>query len=172
MASLMENLIEVLNRESSEYDRLLELSSKKTGIIAKNNIDELQKIMDDEQEVISRIGNLEKKREETTKDIANVLNKDVNALKLTDLIQILSARPEEQRALSNARDKIQTVTAAVRRVNEQNAELLKNAMEMVEFEINLLTAMKAAPETANYNRGAYSSGMELGTARSGFDAKQ
>ncbi|MBR1476521.1 MAG: flagellar protein FlgN [Lachnospiraceae bacterium] len=168
----MENLIEVLNRESSEYDRLLELSSKKTGIIAKNNIDELQKIMDDEQEVISRIGNLEKKREETTKDIANVLNKDVNALKLTDLIQILSARPEEQRALSNARDKIQTVTAAVRRVNEQNAELLKNAMEMVEFEINLLTAMKAAPETANYNRGAYSSGMELGTARSGFDAKQ
>ena len=76
----MENLIEVLNRESSEYDRLLELSSKKTGIIAKNNIDELQKIMDDEQEVISRIGNLEKKREETTKDIANVLNKDVNAL--------------------------------------------------------------------------------------------
>ena len=42
---------------------------------------------------------------------------------------------------------------------------------MVEFEINMLQASRLAPETANYNRGAYSAGSTMGVTR-GFDAKQ
>ena len=34
MASLMENLIDVLGRESTEYEALLQLSQRKTPIIA------------------------------------------------------------------------------------------------------------------------------------------
>ena len=34
MASLMENLIDVLDRESTEYEALLQLSQRKTPIIA------------------------------------------------------------------------------------------------------------------------------------------
>ena len=45
-------------------------------------------------------------------------------------------------------------------------------LEMVEFEMNLLQAMKAAPETANYNRGAYNTGNTMGVTPGGFDAKQ
>ena len=172
MASLMENLIDVLNKEIKEYEGLLELSTEKTSIIASNNLENLQKITEDEQELVSRIANLDKKREEVTKDIANVLNKDVDTLKLSNLVNMLEKRPEEQAALSKAIDDIKTVVESVRRVNDRNAELIRNAMEMVEFELNLLTAMKAAPETANYNKGAYSSGAELGVGRGGFDAKQ
>ena len=43
---------------------------------------------------------------------------------------------------------------------------------MVEFEMNLLQASKAAPETANYNRGAYNAGDTMGVIDHGFDAKQ
>ena len=85
MASLMENLIEVLEQESKEYEGLLSLSQKKTTIIVGGNLEELQKITDDEQELVSRISHLEKKRTETTADIANVLNKDVKSLKLVNL---------------------------------------------------------------------------------------
>ena len=172
MASLMENLIEVLNRESSEYEELLELSEKKTSIIVSNNLEELQKITDEEQELVSRIANLEKKREEVTADIANVLNKDVTTLKLTNLIDMLSARPAEAAALAKVHDRLQTTVRMLQRVNEQNRELLANALEMVEFEMNLIQAANTAPETANYNRGAYNAGDTMGVTRRGFDAKQ
>lgn len=172
MASLMENLIDVLGKENSEYEGLLELSQKKTPIIIGGNLEALQKITDDEQEMVSRIANLEKKRVEVTADIANVLNKDVKTLKLTDLIAMLSARPAEQKTLIEIHDKLQASVRGLQRVNEQNRELLNNALEMVEFELNLLQAMKAAPETANYNRGAYSTGNTMGVTSKGFDAKQ
>ena len=62
MASLMENLIEVLCQESDEYEGLLTLSQEKTRIIASADLEKLQKITDDEQEVVSRIARLEKRR--------------------------------------------------------------------------------------------------------------
>lgn len=172
MASLMENLIDVLRKESNEYEGLLELSQRKTAIIVSNDLKELEKIMDEEQELVSRISNLEKKREEVSADIANVLNRDVKTLKLTDLITILASRPQERKALEEVHDSLQISVRGLQRINEQNMELLKNAMEMVEFDMHLLQAMKAAPETANYNRGAYSAGDTMGIVNRGFDAKQ
>ena len=62
MASLMENLIDVLDRESTEYEALLQLSQRKTSIIAGGDLAELQKITDEEQELVSRIHNLDKQR--------------------------------------------------------------------------------------------------------------
>ena len=172
MASLMENLIDVLNKECREYEGLLELSQKKTAVIVSNNLENLQKITDEEQDVVSRIANLEKKRVEVTADMANVLNKDVNTLKLTDLIGILEGRPQEQKALIDIHDSLQISVRGLKRVNEQNQELIKNALDMVEFDMHMLQAMKAAPETANYNKGAYNSGSTMGVVSSGFDAKQ
>lgn len=172
MASLMENLIEVLEQESSEYEGLLSLSQKKTPVIVSGKLEELQKITDDEQELVSRIGRLEKRRREVIADIANVLNKDVEDLKLNRIIDMLAARPAEQRELAAIHDRLQSSVYELRRVNEQNRELLSNALEMVEFEMNLMQAAKAAPETANYTRGAYNTGDTMGVISGGFDAKQ
>lgn len=172
MASLMENLIDVLGQECTEYEGLLALSQKKTPIIASGNLEELQKITDDEQNVVIRINQLEKQRIEVTNDIANVLNRDVDNLKLTNLIGMLAGRPAEQEKLAAVHDRLQTAVRNLQRVNEQNKELLTNALEMVEFEMTLLQSMKAAPETANYNRGAYTAGDTMGVPSRGFDAKQ
>lgn len=109
MASLMENLIEVLGQESEEYEGLLALSQKKMRIIAGANLEDLQKITDDEQEVVSRLNRLEKRRIEVAADIANVLNKDVETMKLTNLIEMLSARPAEQAALAAVHDRLKSV---------------------------------------------------------------
>ena len=127
---------------------------------------------DEEQELVSRIHNLDKQRAGVTADIADVLNRDVNDLKLPNLITMLSARPAEQQALADSHDRLQAAVRGLKRVNEQNSELLNSALEMVEFEMNLLQASKAAPETANYNRGAYNAGDTMGVIDHGFDAKQ
>ncbi len=172
MASLMENLIEILNKESEGYEGLLETSREKTAVIIKGDLEALALLTEEEQAKTGIIQSLDKKREEIMKDMANVLNMDVNTLKLTQLVEILSTRPEEQKALAAAIERVKAAAENLQRVNHQNSELLKNSIEMVQFELNLLQAMKTAPETANYSRGAYNTGDTMGVARKGFDAKQ
>jgi len=172
VASLMETLIDVLERESEEYEGLLALSQKKTQIIASGNLEDLQKITDDEQDLVGRVNHLDKKRVEATADIANVLNRDVEEMKLSNLIKMMAGRPKEQTKLAEVHDRLQAAVRELKRVNEQNRELLVDALEMVDFEMNLLQSMRAAPETANYTKNAYNSGMQMGVTSSGFDAKQ
>lgn len=171
MASLIENLISVLEQESAEYEELLGLSKKKTPVIVAGDLQALQQITDEEQTVVNRINHLEHKRTEVMKDIANVTNKDVNSLKLVNVIQMLDSRPQESGKLSEVHNRLRIVVENMKRVNEQNGELIAHSLEMVEFDMNLLHAMKAAPQTANYNKGAYSAGNVMGTDRGGFDAK-
>ena len=171
MASLMENLISVLEEEGKAYEELLGLSMKKTPIIVGGDLEGLQRITE-EQIVVARINRLDAKREEVTRDIANVLNKDVKKLKLVDIIQMLSQRPVEQKQLAAAHDKLKEVVGQMTRINEQNRDLIQSSLEMVEFDLNLIQSMKSAPQTANYNKGAYSQGTFMGRGSSGFDAKQ
>ena len=126
MASLMENLISVLQDEGVAYEALLELSMKKTPIIVSGDLEGLQKITDEEQIVVAKINHLDAKREEVTKDIANVLNKDVKSLKLVDIINLMSQRPIEQKQLATAHDKLKEVVGQMTRVNEHNKELIKH----------------------------------------------
>ena len=168
----MENLIAILQQECEAYEGLLELSRAKTPAIVAGNLEELSRITEEEQERADVVQNLDRKRVEVTTDIANVLNRDVEKLKLRNLIEMLSQRPQEQKALSECHDRLQIAVRELARVNTQNSELLQSGLEMIQFELNLAQAMKAAPETANYSRGAYSTGETMGIRSGKFDAKQ
>ncbi len=172
MASLMEVLIDVLEKESQEYENLLTLSMKKTPVIVSEDLAELARITDEEQIIVSRINHLDHQRNEAVNDIANVLNKDVDNLKIVDLIRMLAARPDEQEKLAAVCDKLQDNVRGVKRINEQNRELIQDALELVQFNMNVLQAMNKAPETANYNKGAYKTGDMIGANHKAFDAKQ
>ena len=148
MASLMETLIEVLEKENLEYKNLLDLSIRKTPAIVSEDLQALNKITDEEQIIVSRINHLDNQRSEAVDDIANVLNKDVTKLKIVDLIKMLEARPEEQAKLAAVFDSLRDNVRAVKRVNEQNRELIENALELVQFNMNILQSMNKAPETA------------------------
>lgn len=168
----MENLIDVLNKEHSEYELLLELSEKKTPIIVKGDLEALTKITDEEQVVVSRIHHLDSVHTEVLKDIANVINKDVELLKLDNLIKMLEKQPVEQKKLQDIHDKLHSTIKRLSQINEHNRELLRISLEMVEFDLNLIRAMRTAPETANYSRAALNVGTTMGGEYKGFDAKQ
>lgn len=171
MASLMETLMDVLEKENTEYEKLVVLSKEKTPVIVKGDIEKLQEIIDKEQPIIDVINQLERKREEAMKDIAIVLNKDVTTLKLKNLIQMLKGQPKEQHKLALIHGKLSSTVNMMASVNENNKMLLEHSLEMMGFEINLYQSMKKAPETANYGKDAYSTGDVL-INTNGFDAKQ
>ena len=74
MASLIDTLIDVLDKENTQYERLLDLSNTKTAAIVNGDVDKLQEILGQEQQSIDIINRLDAKREENVKDICNVLN--------------------------------------------------------------------------------------------------
>lgn len=168
----MEDLISILEQEDSLYEDLLKLSMSKTPVLISGDLEALSRITEDEQEIVNKVNALDKKREEGMKDIANVLGKDVKTLKLTDLIEILRSRPAEQNRLAAIYDKLSDTIGQMKRTNEQNRELIESSLEMVQFDMNVLQAYKAAPETANYSKNALNSGAYMGNMKGGFDAKQ
>jgi flagellar biosynthesis/type III secretory pathway chaperone len=172
VASLVETLVDVLDKEGSLYEKLLGLSGRKTTIIIKGDLKALAEITDEEQCIISDIQAAEKERVTAMTDIANVLNMDVNSLKLTDLIKVLEKRPADQKNLALQRDRLVAVAGNVRRVNGQNQELLRSSIEMVQFEMNILQQAGSAPETANYDKTAGTMGSLIGTNSGRFDARQ
>ncbi|WP_029322867.1 flagellar protein FlgN [Butyrivibrio sp. AE3004] len=173
MASLLQNLVDVLDRECALYERLLELSGKKTPVIVERDLRTLAKITEDEQAVVSLISAVDKEREAVMASIADVIGEKGNDLKLTDLVRMLDSRPNEQRSLAIQRDKLKDVSKNVQRVNDQNQILLQSSLEMVQYEMNIIQSARRAPETANYTRYAGTRGDRLGVVAMGrFDAKQ
>lgn len=172
MASLMENLIDLLEQENSEYEKLLQLSMNKTPVIIEGDVKKLEQITDEENVIVGRVSQLDKKREAVMKDIATVLNKDVQDLKLDKLAAMLSGRPQEQKKLSEIHTKLKITMDQMVRVNEHNRDLIARALEMVQYNMNVVKSMKTAPETANYTKGAYNAGNTIGNSQSSFNAKQ
>ncbi|OQA25965.1 MAG: FlgN protein [Firmicutes bacterium ADurb.Bin354] len=172
MASLIDNIVTILNRENEEYTVLVGLSREKTPIIIKGDLDALNAVTEKEQEVVARIQKLERDRISTMKDIAEVTNRKQEELKLADLIEMMNNRPAEQKKLREVHDRLKTTMKNVVTVNDQNRVLLKNSLDMVQFEMNLLQSMRQAPETADYNKDAYSTGTIMGSGTKRFDAKQ
>ncbi len=170
MASLMDNLLDVLNQEESQYRDLINLSNEKKDVLIHADIERLQQITEAEQNITDDLHNLEAKRRSIVSDMAVVLRRDEGELTVEKMIDILDKQPEEQKKLAEVRKRLRDTLDEMIRVNTQNQILIKQAMEMVEFDLTLFRSMRQAPETANYGRDAENTGDLLG--RSGFDAKQ
>ena len=172
MASLMEELLDTLEKENAEYENLLALSMKKTPVIVSADLEQLQQITDEEQESVSRINRLDRVREDCMKQIAGVINKDVNELTLGMVVDIFKRKPVEHKKLADVYDRLKDTVSQMARINNRNRELIQNSLELVQFDMNMLQAMKTAPETANYTKTAYNSGDIMGAGTGRFDAKQ
>ncbi len=156
MASLIDELIDVLEKENTEYETLMLLSKEKTPVIVKGDLEKLQRITEVEQEYVGKIRNLEKKREEVMRDIGTVLSRDPQNTKITDLIELLSKQPEEQRRLSEIHDKLKRTLNNVKQNNDINANLIRESLEIIDFNLNLVTSLYQDTGISNYNSNAQS----------------
>jgi len=172
MASLIDTLIDVLEKENSEYEEVFRLSMEETGKIVDRDLDGLADVVERIQLVVERINVLEKKRAEATDDIACVLSKDASTLTLDKLSGLLSKQKSEQAKIDAIHDKLKNTLSNVQRVNESNQALLNESLEMVQFEMNLVQSLRNAPQTANYSGTGYADDAPGYGGSGSFDAKQ
>ena len=176
MASLIENLITQLNKEYAIYEQLLVVSREKTSVIVANDLDRLKEVTDREQLMVDQITSLESTRRGTMADIASVLGKKTNELKITDIIGFLDGQPDFQNPLMAINEKLAKLAKKLKEVNSHNQTLILECLSMIDYNINLLQNLNRAPETAEYSKdmfkgnGAYNNSM--GPAVKNFDTKQ
>ena len=170
MASLVDELVNVLREETKLYSALEECADEKTGILVKGDIPALERLTIIEQTRSDELLALSNKQIQILNDIKTVLGRTDEKLTVTMLIGFLASQPQVQEQLTGARDDLIAAAKRVQDKNQQNMILLNHAIELTEFDITLFKSMRQAPETANYDKNAYNTGTLLGT--SGFDAKQ
>ncbi len=170
MASLVDEIVSVLIEEEKMYSALLNCAERKTQILIDADIPALEKLTAEEQMKSDELLSLGNKQVQLLNDIKTVLGRKEEKLTVTSLIGYLGSQPQVQEKLTTARNNLIEVATKVQKKNQENEMLLKRAIELVEFDITLFKSMRQAPETANYNKNAYSTGTLLGG--SGFDAKQ
>ena len=96
MASLMDNLVEVLEQENAWYEKLVSLSKDKKQAIIQADIAALEGITGQEQDISSELRNLDIRRDAVLKDMADVLGKSMEEMTVTKLIGYLDQQKEEQ----------------------------------------------------------------------------
>lgn len=169
MASLVEELITTLSEEEKLYRALIPIAEEKTECIVKNDLQSLTDITGKEQEFVNLIGRLEKKRQEVIRGIGIVLNKPVEELNFRSLISMLKGNVNEA-DLTKLYDELKRTVEHFKLINERNQLLIKQSLEMIEFDLNLMQSFRTAPSLGQYQGAAL---VDASVDRkSTFDTKQ
>lgn len=171
MASLIDELINVLEKEYEVYQQLIPIAEEKTQVIVRNDLNSLQEITGKEQLAIDKINSLEHKRENIMADIKTVINRKSANITLTALIGLMEKQPREQKALSIIHDNLKSTVQRLVNINNRNKSLIDQSLEMIEFNMNFIQSTRMSPGSNTYTKGA--SQYEAQAFRTGmFDAKQ
>ncbi|MBQ9764912.1 MAG: flagellar protein FlgN [Lachnospiraceae bacterium] len=171
MASLIENMISILEEEELLYEQLLGLGTEKTEVIIRNDIERLQQITAKEQEIVEQVLPVEKRRAECIKDMSIVISKPEEEITVKVLMDMMKGKPEIQDRLARIHDKFGALIRNLRLLNERNNALIRETLDIIQFELNLNTALRQTPMTADYDRSAQNTGMHM-SGRGYFDIKQ
>lgn len=165
MASLINELEDVLSNQLLIYQELLNTSREKKDIIVKNDIDALREILIIENQLVGKNQKLEKNRIELFYDISMVLGKPKNS-NLTQILEGLQGQPEQAR-ISECREKILEIVDELKKINDENQNLLELSASYVEFNINTMSSANT-PQTFYDSSGNPINSSEYKM----FDAKQ
>lgn len=171
MASLMEELIDTLDKEDRLYADLIPIQEEKIRAIIANDLDSLSRLQGQEQVLVDQVGNLENKRLHVTEDIATVLGIKPEEMNLEKLVNKLNNQPKEKETLEKLHDRLKQTMGRLQELNLQNKKLLTEALEMVEFNMNVIRSTRMSSGSSNYSSNAAQ--VDIGDYGAGmFDAKQ
>ncbi len=129
------NLCDILNKQKKEYEKFLDLMKKKEQLLIKGDTKRLAKVVKDEEQFINKIEMLENERIKAVK--LCVETKD----KTPTLKDVLSTAPQEElEMLEKSSIALMEILNSVARMNRSNAELIKESLNFINYNMNLLSS--------------------------------
>jgi hypothetical protein len=170
LASLIEELINIIEEETGCYKTFLELANNKKDVIINGDLPGLQEITMKEQEVAGQLLRLERKRNTNLEDICLVTNSKLDDFTISSLIQLLSNQADEKNKLEKASKELQNILEEVKLINETNRKLTEQSLECIEFTMNAIQSTNSKNISNSYEtKGKLTNNYE---GQNFFDAKQ
>lgn len=164
MNDMIDKLIMALEKDCEIYAEVLRLGELKKDVIIKGDIEELDKITKREHALIASLMKLEEIRDKIVSEIMRQTGlQKVNVI--DDIVRVVDAGSKEK--IGRVKRKLENIMSDVQDVNEANGSLLKQSMDMIEFNVNLISSV-GETET-NYGDKANINYQK--TRPGGFDAK-
>jgi len=154
----------LLDQVNELYTAILELGRKKREILVQGKTAELENITRDEEFLVRQVGKLEMERSELLRRLTRFykLPQDISLQQLYG-----QAEPEAGQRLAKQGAKLTSLLNELKTVNGHNMQLIQQAMQFIDYNVNLLTR---AVSDSNY--GPPVGGGKPQTAnRSWIDAK-
>lgn len=169
MASLIEELINIIEEETGCYETFLELASNKKDVIINGDLPSLQDITKKEQELAGQLLRLEKKRLSNLEDICLVTNRNKEEMTIVNLINMLDNQEMEKNALEEASNKLQNILEEVKLTNETNRKLIEQSLEFIDFTMNAIQSSRGNINNSYQQKGTLNSNYQ---GKNFFDTKQ
>ena len=139
---IAEALAGVLEQEALLYQDASAISAKKTDVIVHGKIEELDSLVKAEQAIIIKIGKLENEREKIVRELSEELDLNLEKITLSDINARLGA--DSYSRLENCQKSLAQTIGGLKNSNDTNAQLIQNALDYVNFSVNLLTTNQNA----------------------------
>ena len=164
MTDRWDDLLQVLREMLSAYQAMLTLSQQKHDILIAAKSQELEAVTKREERLIVEVGKLEDLREKIVGEMMAAYGMKDGEVSLAELKKI--AKPEIVAQLETFGEKFGSIMAAMVPLNQQNTELIQQALRFVNYNINLLSQTVVGPTYA-----AKGQAKQEVPQRTGFDAR-
>ncbi|WP_040952406.1 flagellar protein FlgN [Gorillibacterium massiliense] len=143
------------------HESLWQLARDKTDVLVRNQVDELNRLVNKETQSIRKIAEWESKRKEAVADFLKQKGfRPDPAITMTELSKLVSDR-EEKRRLQELQGALQDIAARIQATNERNKRLIEHSLEFVELSLDLLTAPEADEMVYQDPRSSQQSGKRV-----------
>ncbi|GAU75674.1 flagellar protein FlgN [Fusibacter sp. 3D3] len=163
MSKSVEQLIITLEKEREVYQDVLEISQKKRASIKEQRISDLEKFVSEEQGLVVTLFKLEEIREKVVDLVMREHNLEF-VENVTQLAQFLD--PNEKKLVLEAKNNLVVLVKNVADENKFNSKLIEEKLNMINFNLDLLT--QVSDESGQYNKKAITDDSER---KNIFDAR-
>lgn len=161
----MKQLLENLREQKNLYKVLAEKAKEKQQGIIQNELDSIEELNKEEEKLIREISKLERERIKEIEDRPEIYGDDALSLTLEELKERF---PEGSRIFIEKQTKeLMEVLAELKEINSENAQLLQQALRIVNVTVNTITG---ADESNQYPKDKKKEGSQS-TTRNFVDRK-
>lgn len=139
MKKIME-LKNILEGQLEIYINILSLCKEKKEVLIKADVKKLEELIEKEQKLVLKIGELEDKRYDNLMKIKEEINDDVENINLTQLVKKLD--PKNETNIVETQKEMSSILEQIEKLNQQNSLLIEQALKHIDQSINIMAASR------------------------------
>lgn len=138
MESLTKKLTDIVAREVSQFELVLQLMADQQNYLVANDLENLNRVVKEQEEAILKVRELEKARLIIVDEISGISDDNAESLTLAEIAKKL-ALPQAEK-LQKLQKTLQDLHEKITKARSRNEFLIKKSMEHIEGTVRLLAS--------------------------------